>query len=702
MNAHILLIHPLYGEETEQRIFQPGVEFPISLVCLSAVLEQNGIDNDVLDLRLESDPTSALHEMIDSKKPLAVGITASTAGIENAARLASQVKAMDSNIVTIIGGWHASALPEETLRKHPEFDYLIHGEGEIALVNLLTCIMEGNSPEGCKGLAFRSNGTVRVNEREKLIANLDELPFPARHKVSVARYHPKPGTRNYRRLPSTGLLVGRGCPYNCLFCYKGVWGRGIRFRSPDNVLEEIELCVDRFGIRDFRFYDDTVTFPRWDLKGLCEGIINKGFRISWNCWSRVNDVDEDKLRLMKAAGCYHIKFGIEFGTEKALKLARKGATLEQARGAVALAKKVGLECKGSFIFGIPGETIADCRKTADFALEISPHFATFYAFDPIPGSPFYEQIAKGKVAGDSGMLPREKTQRLADEAYRAFYLRPTFIFQRIEEFMVHPIREGSMLLSGMFMLVSFWLKRSAKGLLSLFRMMREVLRGWALRIMSVAIAIAAVILTSPVWILLVLIIKVDSPGPAIFKQTRVGKNRRGNGQNSSGNGTNGPNDLRKDDLGGKPFTFYKFRTMYVDAKERFPELYRYEYTEDEIKNLFFKFPEDPRLTRFGRRLRKTTLDEIPNFFNVVRGDMNLVGPRPDIPEMIKYYEDWQRIKFSVKPGITGLAQINGRGLLNFRETLYRDVEYVKKRSLWLDLRIVLKTFKSAFLKIGAF
>ncbi len=82
--------------------------------------------------------------------------------------------------------------------------------------------------------------------------------------------------------------------------------------------------------------------------------------------------------------------------------------------------------------------------------------------------------------------------------------------------------------------------------------------------------------------------------------------------------------------------------------------------------------------------------------------MNLVGPRPDIPEMIKYYEDWQRIKFSVKPGITGLAQINGRGLLNFRETLYRDVEYVKKRSLWLDLRIVLKTFKSAFLKIGAF
>lgn len=468
MKTDILFVHPLYGEETEERIFQPGIEFPISLVYLSAYLDQRGIDNSILDLRLEHDPLKALHEHIRIKRPLAVGITASTAAIDNAAWVAGWVKSIDKQIITVIGGWHASALPEETLKKYPQFDYLIHGEGEIALSNLMECLAGGSPAEQCRGLAFRSNGSIQVNPREPLISNLNEIPFPDREKVPINRYHPKLGTRNYMRLPSTGILVGRGCPYNCLFCYKGVWGKGIRFRSPENVLEEIEMCIDRFGIRDFRFYDDTVTFPRWDLKSLCEAIIDRKLNISWNCWSRVNDVDEDKLRLMKEAGCYHIKFGIEFGTEKALKLARKGATLDQARNAVNLAKKAGIECKGSFVLGIPKETAEDCLKTIEFALEISPHFATFYPFDPIPGSPFYKQIAQGKIDPKQDILPQEITQDLANKAYRSFYLRPTFFFQRLNSLLLHPKREGFMILDGAFMIATFWIKKWGKSLLSTF------------------------------------------------------------------------------------------------------------------------------------------------------------------------------------------------------------------------------------------
>jgi radical SAM superfamily enzyme YgiQ (UPF0313 family) len=469
MKPYVLLIHPLHGEETEQRIFQPGIEFPISLVYLAAALEQSGFDCDILDLRVEENATGSLHEMVSSRNPLAVGITASTAGIEKATSVASQVKAIDHRIATVIGGWHASALPEQTLRKYLQFDYLIHGEGEIALANLVSCLAAGSSPEKCKGLAYRTNGNIKVNPREKLMTNLDEILFPARHKVAINRYRPQPATRNYLSLPSTGILVGRGCPYNCLFCYKGVWGRGIRFRSPENVLKEIQECIEKFGIRDFRFYDDTVTFPRWDLKTLCESIIDQKLNISWNCWSRVNDVDEAKLRLMKAAGCYHIKYGIEFGTEKSLKLARKGATLEQARRAVELTKKIGIECKGSFIFGIPGETIEDCRKTIDFALEISPHFVTFYSFDPIPGSPFHDQILQGKIDPARDMLPIEITQRLANEAYWQFYFRPIFIFQRLKALFLHPKREVSMLLNGVQMVLSFWLKRRSRFLNSLFK-----------------------------------------------------------------------------------------------------------------------------------------------------------------------------------------------------------------------------------------
>jgi radical SAM superfamily enzyme YgiQ (UPF0313 family) len=133
VRPYILLIHPLYGEETRRRIFQPGIEFPISLAYLSAYLDQKGIDNKILDLRLESDPMTALREHIAVKPPSVVGITASTAGMQDAGRVAAVVKSMGKHIPTVLGGWHASALPEETLGRYPQLDYLVHGEGEVVL-----------------------------------------------------------------------------------------------------------------------------------------------------------------------------------------------------------------------------------------------------------------------------------------------------------------------------------------------------------------------------------------------------------------------------------------------------------------------------------------------------------------------------------------------------------------------------------------
>jgi lipopolysaccharide/colanic/teichoic acid biosynthesis glycosyltransferase len=153
---------------------------------------------------------------------------------------------------------------------------------------------------------------------------------------------------------------------------------------------------------------------------------------------------------------------------------------------------------------------------------------------------------------------------------------------------------------------------------------------------------------------------------------------------------------------GRLFTFYKFRTMQVDARQKFPELYRYEYSEEEINRMRFKLLDDPRLTRLGRHLRKTTLDEIPNLVSVLVGDMTLVGPRPEIPEMLRYYTSEQLEKFSVKPGVTGLAQVSGRGVLRFQETIIADLEYVRRRSFWFDMEIVVRTIKVVFLRLGAF
>jgi lipopolysaccharide/colanic/teichoic acid biosynthesis glycosyltransferase len=196
------------------------------------------------------------------------------------------------------------------------------------------------------------------------------------------------------------------------------------------------------------------------------------------------------------------------------------------------------------------------------------------------------------------------------------------------------------------------------------------------RAVDLLVAPVLIVIALPVLALLMLIVKLDSKGPAIFRQTRVGRN-------------------------GKPFTFYKFRTMYADARERFPELYAYVYSRSETETMFFKLASDPRCTRVGRRLRRTSLDELPNLLNVIKGDMTLVGPRPEIPEMLRHYLPEQLVKFAVTPGLTGLAQISGRNLLTFQETTTRDIEYVQRRSLRFDLSILVRTPLVVVQMIGA-
>lgn len=197
------------------------------------------------------------------------------------------------------------------------------------------------------------------------------------------------------------------------------------------------------------------------------------------------------------------------------------------------------------------------------------------------------------------------------------------------------------------------------------------------RIFEVVIASLALIAFMPVMLVIALLIRLDSPGPVLFRQQRVGK-------------------------GGRLFTFVKFRTLYADARQRFPELYAYRYSPEELSTLKFKVDHDPRVTRRGAWLRRTSLDELPNFWNVLTGDMALVGPRPEIPEMLPYYHDEMLLKFSVRPGVTGPAQVSGRGRLGFYETVQYDLSYVRERSWRHDLRMIWTTVRKVLAQDGAF
>lgn len=197
------------------------------------------------------------------------------------------------------------------------------------------------------------------------------------------------------------------------------------------------------------------------------------------------------------------------------------------------------------------------------------------------------------------------------------------------------------------------------------------------RVFEVVVASIALVAFLPVMLVIAALIRLDSPGPVLFRQQRVGK-------------------------GGRLFTFVKFRTLYVDARQRFPELYAYRYSPEELSTLKFKVDNDPRVTRRGAWLRRTSLDELPNFWNVLTGDMALVGPRPEIPEMLPYYHDEMLLKFSVRPGVTGPAQVSGRGRLGFYETVQYDLAYVRDRSWGHDLKMIWTTVRKVLAQDGAF
>lgn len=183
------------------------------------------------------------------------------------------------------------------------------------------------------------------------------------------------------------------------------------------------------------------------------------------------------------------------------------------------------------------------------------------------------------------------------------------------------------------------------------------------RLLDLLVAAVLLVVLSPLWLVIVLWIRLDSPGPAIFTQTRVG-------------------------LRGKPYTIYKFRTMIQNADALMKA--RLENVTD-LENFVFQEKDDPRVTSSGKFLRKTSLDELPQLLNIFKGDMSLVGPRPEVSEIVKHYTAEQRRRHDVLPGVTGWAQVNGRGELTLAETLTYDLDYVRRWSFWLDLVILWKT-----------
>jgi lipopolysaccharide/colanic/teichoic acid biosynthesis glycosyltransferase len=193
------------------------------------------------------------------------------------------------------------------------------------------------------------------------------------------------------------------------------------------------------------------------------------------------------------------------------------------------------------------------------------------------------------------------------------------------------------------------------------------------RLFDLVFGFLILLLVAPVLPLLAVMIRLDSPGPILYRQARVGK-------------------------GGRGFTFLKFRSMYAGSDRKLDELAML----NEQAGPIFKMREDPRVTPVGRFLRRSSLDEIPQILNVLKGDMSIVGPRPALPAEVAKYEPWQRRRLEARPGLTCLWQISGRSHIGFEEWMRLDIEYLRTRSMWTDIVILAKTVPAVMARRGAY
>jgi exopolysaccharide biosynthesis polyprenyl glycosylphosphotransferase len=284
-------------------------------------------------------------------------------------------------------------------------------------------------------------------------------------------------------------------------------------------------------------------------------------------------------------------------------------------------------------------------------------------------------IGRFKALGGLGSLPRIVSQQDVDEVIITLpWMYHRKILSIVHQCERHEVR--ARIVPDLFQLSLSQVEVEDLGGLPLLSLREPLVGGWlwwVKRAFDFVAAAIGLVMTAPLVAVIALAIKLDSPGPVFFSQVRIGK-------------------------GGRPFICHKFRTMYVGADKEKEMLVAF----NEAKGALFKIRDDPRMTRVGRALRRTSLDELPQLYNILKGDMSLVGPRPQVPEEVEQYQQWHKKRLETWPGLTGLWQVSGRSNLSFDDMCLLDIYYIENWSPVLDTKILLQTLPKVILGDGAY
>jgi len=433
----ILLIYPpvtIYGSGN----IDPHP--PLGLAYLAAYLEKNGHEVKILDALAEGRGKSTsigkltrfgltdekIKRKIADFQPNVVGVSVMfTAFVSDAEQVAKITKSVNRNIVIVFGGAHVSIDPIETL-KNKAVDYAIKGEGEISFLNLLSALQKKEPLSQVAGLTYRQKKQIIQNPAPSLIKNLDDLPYPARHLLPMSLYSQLKDSLSMCQ-PSTSIITSRGCPGNCVYCsVQAIWGRTWRARSPKNVVNEIQILIKKYDIREVRIQDDSVSIDGDRLEGICDEIIKRKIDIKWTTPNGIAHwtLNKKLIKKMKQSGCYRITFGIESGDSQMRRWIGKPYSLKQAKELTKYANKIGLWTVATNIIGFPYETKKQIEKTINFAIKSDVDFALFFRLGPRPGTPIYDIFEK------EGWLPKNKKELFSESvACKTKYFKEGELFK---------------------------------------------------------------------------------------------------------------------------------------------------------------------------------------------------------------------------------------------------------------------------------
>ena len=390
---------------------------PLGISYIAAVLQQHNFEVFILDAMAEGyekerldgeDLTYGLSDdeilsRIESLRPDIVGISCIfSSQRDNVVSVASLVKRYSSQVTTVVGGLHPTFYPDDLLSS-PSIDYVILGEGEDRFLKFVRNY-ETRGFNDFDGIAFRSENGFVVNPPQRRIEHLDSIPFPARNRLKMEKYidinislSPYP-----RRKRVAEIMTSRGCPGRCIFCAScNFWGHKFRKRSVDNIIEEMQLLINEYGIEEFQFSDDNLTLDKKRMKELCRAM--GSLNVNW-CTPNgvfINSLDEELLELMKNSGCYQVTFAVESASPRVLKeIMHKPVDLKRLPVLTRKAHQLGISTHATFVMGFPEETLEEIEEDFKLAFKLMFDSVSFFIVMPLPGSEMIDTYReKGLLSG---------------------------------------------------------------------------------------------------------------------------------------------------------------------------------------------------------------------------------------------------------------------------------------------------------------